>query len=85
MDSARFVGSFNVRDARIPSDGTWPDSQDLNANVAWNGSRISATVSEGRTGDFDIQSVEAQWDATGKQPARLTGREHGRPGKRTRC
>jgi uncharacterized protein YhdP len=78
LDSARFVGSFNVRDARIPSDGSWPESQGLDANVAWNGSRISATVSDGRTGDFDLESVDAQWDATGKQPARLTGRAHGR-------
>lgn len=78
LDSARFVGSFNVRDARIPSDAAWPESQGLNANVAWNGSRVSATVSEGRTGDFDLESVDAQWDATGRQPARLTGRAHGR-------
>jgi len=78
LDSARFVGSFNVRGARIPSDGTWPESRGIDANIAWNGSRISATVSEGRTGDFDLESVDAQWDATGKQPARLTGRAHGR-------
>ncbi|MEJ0036829.1 MAG: AsmA-like C-terminal region-containing protein [Gammaproteobacteria bacterium] len=78
MDAARFVGSFNVRDARIPSDGTWPDSEGIDANVEWKGSRISALVSEGRTGDFDLESVEAQWDAAGVQPARFTGRAHGR-------
>jgi uncharacterized protein YhdP len=78
MDSARFVGSFNVRNARIPSDGTWPESQGLDANIAWNGPHISATVDEGRTGDFDLESVDAQWDAAGTEPARLTGRAHGR-------
>src|SRR6185369_10656367 len=78
MDTARFVGSFNVRDARFPSDGTWPESQAIDANIAWNGARVSATVSDGRTGDFDLESVEARWDATGAQPARLTGRAHGR-------
>ncbi len=83
MDSARFIGSLNVRKARIPSDGTWPESQGLDANVAWNGPRVSATVSDGRTGDFDLESVDAQWDATGVQPARLTGRAHGSPGKRS--
>ena len=66
-----------------PSDGTWPESQGLDANVAWNGSRISATVSDGRTGDFDLESVDAQWDADGQQPARLTGRAHGRLERRS--
>jgi uncharacterized protein YhdP len=78
MDSARFVGSFNVHDARVPSDGTWPVSEAIDANVAWNGPRISITVNEGRSGDFDLESVDAQWDAAGTQPARLTGRAHGR-------
>lgn len=77
-DRARFVGSFNVRNARIPSDGTWPESRGIDANIAWNGPHISATVNEGRTGDFDLESVDAQWNATGSEPARLTGRAHGR-------
>ena len=78
MSSARFVGSFNVRGARIPSDGTWPEPHAIDASVEWNGSRVSASVSEGRAGDFDLESVEAQWDASGVQPARFTGRAHGR-------
>jgi len=78
MAAARFVGSFNVRDARFPSDDTWPESQAIDANIAWNGPRVSASVSDGRTGDFDLESLEARWDATGTQPARLTGRAHGR-------
>ena len=77
MESARFVGSFNLRDARIPSDGTWPDTS-LDANVEWNGPRVSASVSDGRAGDFELESVDAQWDASGAQPARFTGRAHGR-------
>jgi uncharacterized protein YhdP len=78
MDTARFVGSFNVRHARIPSDSTWPETDGLNANVEWNGPHVSASVSEGHTGDFELESVEAQWDASGAQPARFTGRAHGR-------
>src|SRR5262249_20280612 len=78
LDSARFVGSFHARNAHIPSDGTWPESRRLDATIAWKGRRISATVDEGRTGDFEIESVDAQWDAASAQPARLTGRVHGR-------
>lgn len=78
MNSARFVGSFNLRNARIPSDGTWPDAESIDANIAWNGAHVSASVNEGRAGDFDLESVEAQWDAAGSQPSRLTGRAHGR-------
>ena len=78
LDAARFVGSFKVRDASAPSDGTWPEARALDASVGWNGSRVSATVSDGRAGDFDLESVDAQWDTTGEQPARLTGRAHGR-------
>ena len=78
LDSARFVGSFNVHGARIPSDGTWPASEGIEANVEWNGAHVSASVSDGRAGDFELESVEAQWDASGSQPARFTGRARGR-------
>jgi uncharacterized protein YhdP len=78
LDTARFVGSFNVRNARIPSDGTWPASEALDANISWNGTHINASVSDGRTGEFDLESIEAQWDSAGTEPARLTGRAHGR-------
>jgi uncharacterized protein YhdP len=78
LDAARFVGSFNVRNARIPSDGTWPDTEGVDANVEWNGPHVSASVNKGQTGDFELESVEAQWDASGVQPARFTGRAQGR-------
>jgi len=76
--ATRFVGSFNLRDARILPDGPWPETQALDANVEWNGSRVRASVDEGRAGAFQLESVEAQWDAAGERPARFTGRAHGR-------
>jgi uncharacterized protein YhdP len=78
MDSSRFVGSFNLRDARIASDGAWPEAEAVAANVEWSGSRISATISDGHAGSFDLESAEAQWDAAGTAPSRFTGRAHGR-------
>src|SRR6185503_208028 len=78
LDSARFIGSFNVRNASIPSDGTWPESRGIDASVGWTGSRVTATVKDGRTGDFELESVDAEWDVAGKQPSHLTGRAHGR-------
>ncbi|HTU59172.1 MAG TPA: DUF3971 domain-containing protein, partial [Polyangiales bacterium] len=35
-------------------------------------------MKDGRVGDFDLESLEAQWDVAGAQPTRTTGRAHGR-------
>ena len=78
METSRFVGSFNLRKARIPADGAWPEAEAVDANVEWRGSRISATINEGHAGSFDLESVEAHWDAAGTAPSRFTGRLHGR-------
>jgi uncharacterized protein YhdP len=78
MESARFVGSFDLRNAHIPADGAWPEAEAVDANVEWRGSRINATINEGHAGTFDLESVEAQWDAAGAAPSRFTGRLHGR-------
>ncbi|MEJ1965813.1 MAG: AsmA-like C-terminal region-containing protein [Gammaproteobacteria bacterium] len=78
LESSRFVGSFNLRGARIPSDGAWPDADAIDANVEWSGARIGAMITDGHAGSFDLQSVKAQWDATGAAPTRFTGRVHGR-------
>jgi uncharacterized protein YhdP len=76
--TAGFNGSFNLRDAQVPSGGTWPEMQALNARVEWAGSRVRASVAEGRAGEFDLESVEAEWDAAGVRTSRVTGRAHGR-------
>ena len=75
---ARFAGAFNLRDARIPADSAWPETQDLDAKIEWNGSIVRATVEDGRAGTFLLDSVEAQWDAEGRRPSRFSGRAHGR-------
>jgi hypothetical protein len=73
--ATRFVGSFNLRDARILPDGPWPETQALDANVEWNGSRVRASVDEGRAGAFQLESVEAR--GCGRRRRRFTGRAHG--------
>ncbi len=77
-DATRFVGGFNLKGARIPADDIWPETRALDARVEWNGSRVRASVDEGNAGAFQLESVEAQWDASGERPARFTGRAHGR-------
>jgi uncharacterized protein YhdP len=62
----------------MPSDGAWPETQDLDARIEWNGSTVRATVEEGRAGAFMLDSVEAQWDGEGRRPSRFTGRAHGK-------
>jgi uncharacterized protein YhdP len=78
MDTSHFVGSFNLRDARVPAEGAWPEAQAVDARVEWNGPRVTASVSDGRAGNFNLESFEAQWDAAGEKPSRFTGRAHGR-------
>ena len=78
MQASRFVGSFNLHDAAIPSDGAWPEAKAVDARVEWSGPRISASISEGHAGSFDLGSVQAQWDAAGTGPSQFTGRVHGR-------
>ncbi len=77
-DATRFVGGFNLKNARIPADDVWPETRALDARVEWNGSRVRASVDEGNAGAFELESVEAQWDASGERASRFTGRAHGR-------
>jgi len=74
----RFVGAFDLRNGRIPADDLWPEAGDLDARVEWSGSRVRAQLQNGQAGGFDLEAVEAQWDAAGEQPAHFTGRAHGR-------
>ncbi len=46
-DATRFVGGFNLKDARIPADDVWPETHSIDARVEWNGSRVRASVEEG--------------------------------------
>ncbi len=63
LGSARFVGSFNVRERAFPRMARGRSRAVSMPTSHGTAARISATVSEGRTGDFDLESVDARWDA----------------------
>ena len=73
-----FKGSLTLRDARLAPDGAWPDMRAVDAKLEWDGSRIHAWVDEGRAGAFDVEGLEAHWDASGARSSRITGRARAR-------
>lgn len=75
---ATFNGSLTLRDARVTANGLWPDTDALDARIEWNGPLIRASIEEGRAGAFQLDSVDAQWDASGERETHVTGRARAR-------
>jgi uncharacterized protein YhdP len=69
-----FRGSLRVRDARVAPDGAWPDLRVIDAKLSWDGARVTASIGEGRAGAFELDGVEAEWDASGARAAHISGR-----------
>ena len=73
-----FKGSAVLHEARIAADEAWPEAKGVEATLTWNGARIRASVSEGRVGAFQLDSLDAQWDVSGERASRVAGRANGR-------
>jgi uncharacterized protein YhdP len=73
-----FKGSLTLRDARLAADGAWPEMRAVDAKLEWDGPRIHASVDEGRAGAFDLEGLEAQWDASGARSSHVAGRARAR-------
>jgi uncharacterized protein YhdP len=73
----RLSGGFTLKDVRLPPDGAWPETEAPSAKVEWSGPRVRATVDEARAGAFDMESIVAEWDVSGKRASRFSGRAHG--------
>jgi uncharacterized protein YhdP len=73
-----FRGSLTLRDARIAADGAWPETHAVDARIEWAGAVIRASLDEGMAGPFDLEGVEAQWDANGAQASHVAGRARAR-------
>ncbi|HEY1284366.1 MAG TPA: DUF3971 domain-containing protein, partial [Steroidobacteraceae bacterium] len=73
-----FKGSLTLHEASIAADGAWPAAKDVEATLSWNGARIRASVNDGRVGAFQLESVDAQWDASGQRASRVAGRARAR-------
>jgi uncharacterized protein YhdP len=75
---ASFKGSLTLHDARIAADGMLPEAVGMEATLSWNGPLIHAMVSEGRAGAFNLDNVDAQWDASGERASHVSGRAKAR-------
>ncbi|MEP7243623.1 MAG: DUF3971 domain-containing protein, partial [Gammaproteobacteria bacterium] len=73
-----FKGSLNLRDAQLAAEGPWPEVQALDAKVDWAGPRIHAVVDESQAGAFQFDTVDAQWDASGRSASRIAGHARAR-------
>jgi len=73
-----FNGSLTLADGRVAAEGLWPEATGLEARIEWTGPRIRAAISAGRAGDFDLESAEARWDASGQRASHVTGRARAR-------
>jgi uncharacterized protein YhdP len=50
----------------------------VDARLDWVGSRVHASVDHARAGAFEVEGLQAQWDASGTRGSRITGRAHAR-------
>src|SRR6185295_400125 len=73
-----FKGSLSLKNARIAASDTWPEMRSVDARLDWVGSRVHASVDRARAGAFEIEGLQAQWDASGTRGSRVTGRAHAR-------
>lgn len=73
----RFSGGFTLRDARLPADGSWPETEAPGAKVEWSGPRVRVAIDEARAGAFEMESIVAEWDVSGRRASHFTGRAHG--------
>jgi uncharacterized protein YhdP len=73
----RLSGGFTLRDVRLPPDGAWPETEAPSAKVEWSGSRVRATADEARAGAFEVESIVAEWDVSGRRASHVFGRAHG--------
>ena len=73
-DRIVFAGTANIADGRLEADGAWPAAEGLAGTLEWTNERMRARVSGGRAGAFEIETLDARWDANGERVARITGR-----------
>lgn len=73
-DRLVFAGTAAIAEGRLEADGAWPAAEGLAGTLEWSNERMRARVSGGRAGAFEIESLDARWDASGERVARITGR-----------
>jgi uncharacterized protein YhdP len=73
-----FAGSLALRGGKIAAGETWPEVEELDARLEWNGDRMSASVERGRSGSVEIDAAQARWSVRPQREKRISGRARGR-------
>jgi uncharacterized protein YhdP len=68
-----FAGSLQLRDAVLAAGDPWPEVGGVDAQVEWHGAQVTTTLESGHAGPFRLNGATAEWDATGKHAARISG------------
>jgi uncharacterized protein YhdP len=73
--ATQFVGELALRDASLAALDPWPAAHDIDARIAWRGSRGHALIARAASGSFQLSAANLAWDSLGTQPLlRFTGR-----------
>lgn len=67
-------GSLELRDAAFAALEAWPEVQQLNAHIEWQGPHLRASVTGARSGALQLSAAHAEWDARGERAARVRAR-----------
>jgi uncharacterized protein YhdP len=73
-----FKGSLTLKNARVAAGDAWPEMRAVDAELNWVGSRVYASIDRARAGAFEVEGLQAEWDASGTRGSRITGRAHAR-------
>jgi uncharacterized protein YhdP len=73
--ATQFVGELALRDASLAALDPWPAAHDIDAHIAWRGSRGHAVIARAASGSFQLSAANLAWDSLGTQPLlRFSGR-----------
>ena len=72
--AARFTGSLALREAALDASDSWPEVQDIDARIDWQGPHMHAAIAHARSGSFQLTDASADWDAGGARAAHIAAR-----------
>ena len=69
-----FTGALLLREGRVAGGDLWPELQELQARLDWNGPHLHAAFEHARSSTFELSAGSADWDARGMRATHLTAR-----------
>jgi uncharacterized protein YhdP len=73
-----FIGSLALRDGHLSGGELWPELQDLDAQLDWNGAQMQAQVDRGHAGSIELVAGQAKWTVGSQQSPQISGQARGR-------